>query len=176
MAFLAIFGPPWGLEFFKYCHIKLSSLIHPWTVGPVQKWSLFINFSNADWFFLANGHFGHFQCILGPFNRDKQPLGALQRPPEVINILRYACHNHKIPPPQKNSFILFLGHLNDPSRLNYSARRKVFRRGQKLSMLDRLKDFWLVDWLDWFACMDLNKLLYKMARTKLLWWWNETRI
>ena len=113
--FLPILPPPWGLEFLEYCHIKLTPSIHPWTMGPAQKWSLFFNFSHADWFFLARGHFGHFQCSLGPFNRGEQPLGAPQRPPEVIDILRYAYHNHKIPPPQKNSCLLFLGHLKGAS-------------------------------------------------------------
>ena len=45
------FGPPWGLGLLEYCYIKLTPSIHSWTVGPAQKWSLFINFSHVDQFF-----------------------------------------------------------------------------------------------------------------------------
>ena len=110
--FLANFGPPLRPRIFGILPYQAYTLNPSLDNGTSPKMGLVYQFFSCRLIFLAKGHFGHFQCSLGPFNRGKQPLGAPQRPPEVINILRYAYHNHKIPPPQKNSCLLFLGHLN----------------------------------------------------------------
>ena len=78
--FWPFLAPPWGLEFLDYCHIKLTPSIHPWTVGPAQKWTLMNDSCQIFRFFPYFSHFWSFWASGGAFGGVVLLVGAPRTP------------------------------------------------------------------------------------------------